>query len=97
MHFPATFPVAPVSVVILPICPTNEISARRLRWCGFLWLCIFDDVQMAVDGGGRDSNLIWQNIFHPILCHSQFDTIGGFYAMAKILCSPRRFLRNRHF
>ena len=96
MHFPATFPVATVSLILLPICP-YEISARRFWWCGFLLLSILDRGQMEEDGGRWDSNLICQNIFHPMLCHSQRNTIGGFYAMAKILCSPRRFLRNRHF
>ena len=56
MHvFPATFPVAPVSVVISPICP-YEISARCLWWCGFLSLSILDGGQMEENGGQQDSD-----------------------------------------
>ena len=51
MHFPATFLVATVSVVLLPVCPTNEISARRFWWCGFLSLC----GQIKEDEERRDS------------------------------------------
>ena len=55
MHFPATFPVAPVSLVLLPVCP-YEISARRLWWCGFLSLSILEGVQMEEDGDQQDSD-----------------------------------------
>ena len=47
MHFPATFPVAPVSVVLPLVCSMSsprEVSARRLWWCRFLSSRIFDGV-----------------------------------------------------
>ena len=56
MHvFPATFPVAPVSVVISPICP-YEISAHCFWRCGFLSLSILDDGQMEEDGDQQESD-----------------------------------------
>ena len=53
--FPATCPVATVSLFIFPICP-YEISARRLWWCGFLSLTILDSWQMEENGGQQDSD-----------------------------------------
>ena len=55
MHFPATFSVAPVSLILLPICP-YEISARRFWWCGFLSLSILDGGQMEEDRDQQDSD-----------------------------------------
>ena len=62
--FPATFPVAPVSVIIPFVCP-SEISARCLWQWEFLLLCIFDDVQMAADDRQTDSGRMLANIFKP--------------------------------
>ena len=55
MHFPATFPVATVSLVIPLVCP-YEISARRFWWCGFLSPSILDGGQLEEDGDQQDSD-----------------------------------------
>ena len=57
MHFPATFSVAPVSLILLPICP-YEISARRFWRCGFLSPSILDGGQIEEDGDQQDSDRI---------------------------------------
>ena len=55
MHFPATFPVAPVSVVLPLVCSMSsprEVSARRLWWCRFLSSRFFDGVGKPRAMGG---------------------------------------------
>ena len=52
--FPATFPVATVSVAISLVCPISsprEVSASCLWWCRFLSSRIFDGVGEPGDNG----------------------------------------------
>ena len=73
--FPATFPVAPVSVVISLVCP-YEISARRPWRCGFL-LLLFG--QCGQTEGWRTTGRAagWAAAFNPNLRNAYESGLRG--------------------
>ena len=70
MHFPATFSVAPVSVVLPPVCPLLPGRKVSMR-CFWLWDSspLFWVGQVTKAWGHMDSGWMVVGVFRLILCH----------------------------